>query len=145
MADEEIHTGGCACGAVRYRVRGKPIVATVCHCRFCQRRLASAFAMIATFPEQAVELTQGELAACEHRSDESGRWLRMHFCPKCGTTVYHVTEFRPGARSVALPTFDEPSWVRIDRHIWVRAKQPWVVVPAGVEVHEANPPRPPQR
>ena len=90
-------------GAESNTLRGKPIVATVCHCRFCQRRLASAFAMIATFPEQAVELTQGELAACEHRSDESGRWLRMHFCPKCGTTVYHVTEFRPGARSVALP------------------------------------------
>lgn len=141
---DETHSGGCACGAVRYRVRGQPIVATVCHCRFCQRRLASAFAVLATFSEPAVEVTQGELAECVHRSDESGRWLRMSFCPKCGTTVYHATEFRPGARTVALTTFDDPGWVTITRHIWTRSKLPWVQIPPGVEVHEQNPPRPPQ-
>ena len=45
----EAHLGGCACGAVRYRVHGQPVLGTVCHCRFCQRRLASAFAVMATF------------------------------------------------------------------------------------------------
>ncbi|MGQ0545305.1 MAG: GFA family protein [Betaproteobacteria bacterium] len=87
-----MHAGGCACGAVRYRVHGKPMLGTVCHCKFCRRRLASGFALLATFPEQAVEVTQGQLAECTHRSDESGRWLRMSFCPKCGTTIYHVSE-----------------------------------------------------
>ena len=141
---DELHEGGCACGAVRYRARGKPIVATVCHCAFCRRRLASAFAVLATFPEQSMEIMQGELAECEHRSDESGRWLRMRFCPRCGTTVYHVTEFRPGARTVAAGTFDDPGWFRIERHIWARSKLPWVEIPPGVEVFAENPPRPQQ-
>ena len=132
----EVHAGSCACGAVRYRVTGRPIVGAVCHCTFCQRRLASAFAVLATFPEESVEITQGELKECEHRSDASGRWLRMNFCPKCGTTVYHTAEVRPRARTIAGGTFDDPNWFTINRHIWVKSKLPWVTIPAGVEVHD---------
>ena len=55
----EIHEGGCACGAVRYRVRGRPKFASVCHCTFCQRRLASAFAVLASFDDGAVEFLTG--------------------------------------------------------------------------------------
>ena len=104
----DVHSGGCVCGAVRYRVHGSPTVSTVCHCTFCQRRLASAFAVLASFPEQSVEMLQGELTECEHRSDESGRWLRMSFCAKCGTTVTHTAELRPGIRTIAAGTFDDP-------------------------------------
>ncbi len=28
----EIHEGGCLCGAIRYRVKGNPLGAQVCHC-----------------------------------------------------------------------------------------------------------------
>lgn len=132
----DIHTGGCVCGAVRYCTHGKPALGTVCHCTFCQRRLASAFAVLVTFPEDAVEFTQGELAEFEHRSDESGRWLKMSFCPKCGTTVSHIAEIRPGMRTIAGGTFDDPGWFTINRHIWVRSKQPWVTIPPGVEAFE---------
>ena len=91
-----LHTGGCVCGALRYKTIGQPAVATICHCRFCQKRLASAFAVLATFPSESVEFTQGQPIECEHRSDESGRWLRMQFCARCGTTVAHTAQLRPG-------------------------------------------------
>ena len=132
----EFHHGGCACGAIRYRVAGKPAFATVCHCKFCQRRLASAFAVLASFPEQSVKVVQGQLAECEHRSDVSGRWLRMSFCPKCGTTVSHTAELRPGMRTIAAGTFDDPDWFTVDRHIWVQSKRPWVSIPPGVAVFQ---------
>jgi hypothetical protein len=138
---DESHSGGCACGAVRYRVRGKPIVATVCHCEFCRRRLASAFAVLASFPEEAIEIT-GHLAEYAHNSDESGRWLKMRFCPRCGTTVCHTSEFRPGACTIAAGTFDDPNWFAINRHIWTRSKLPWVAIPLGVEAFEKGPPPP---
>ena len=130
--NQETHTGGCACGAVRYRSTGQPSIGTVCHSRFCQRRLASAFGVMATFAEQSFELLQGELKEIEHRSDVSGRWLKMNFCPHCGTTVFHHSEFRPGMKTVAAGTFDEPGWFTIDRHIWLQSKLPWVSVPEGV-------------
>ena len=131
----ETHFGGCACGAVRYQVTGSPVMGTVCHCRFCQKRLASAFAVLASFKQDAIEFLQGEVHEVEHRSDESGRWLRMSFCPKCGTTVAHIAEVRPGMRTIAAGTFDDPSWFNIDRHIWAQSKLHWVAIPEGVAVY----------
>ena len=89
-----------------------------------------------TFAQDAVEVTQGELVECEHRSDASGRWLKMNFCPQCGTTIYHSAEIRPGARTIAGGTFDDPNWFSVSRHIWVRSKLPWVTIPAGVDAFE---------
>ena len=131
----ETHLGGCACSAVRYQVTGSPLMGTVCHCRFCQKRLASAFAVLASFKQEAIEFLQGEVREVEHRSDESGRWLRMSFCPKCGTTVAHTAEVRPGIRTIAAGTFDDPSWFNIDRHIWAQSKLHWVAIPEGVATY----------
>jgi hypothetical protein len=142
LAATALHTGGCVCGALRYKTIGQPVVATICHCRFCQKRLASAFAVLATFPHESVEFTQGQPVECEHRSDESGRWLKMQFCARCGTTVAHTSQLRPGMRTIAATTFDELGWFNIDRHIWVQSKLPWVDIPAGVAVFEKGPPVP---
>lgn len=140
---EEVHTGGCVCGAVRYRVTGNPTFVAVCHCTFCQKRSSTAFTMVAAFPEQAVEITQGEVTVYEHHSDESGRWLKMSFCPKCGSTVTHIAEGRPGMRMVAGGTLDDPNWLEINRHIWVKSKLHWVPVPEGLPQFErAAPPQP---
>jgi hypothetical protein len=136
MQVPESHAGGCVCGEVRYVVRGIPVFGLVCHCRFCQRRLASAFAVIAFFDEQHIEFVTGKLAEYEHRSDESGRWLRMAFCPSCGTTVSHTAEVRPGMRAIAAGTFDDPDWFAVDRHIWVQSKRPWVSIPQDVQVFQ---------
>ena len=133
---KESHTGGCVCGAVRYRVIGKPAFVAVCHCKICQRRLASAFAILAAFDEKNVEIIKGDLAECEHRSDESGRWLKMNFCPKCGTTVYHTAEVRPGMKTIAAGTFDEQGWFEVDRHIWAQSKLTWVTIPEDTAVYQ---------
>ena len=127
-----LHEGGCACGSVRYQVRGDPEICQVCHCRFCQRRLGTAFATIAYFDEANVTFLQGELNTYEHCSDESGRWLRFQFCPRCGTTVTHTVQMRPGLRAIAVSTFDEPEWPPVKRHIWVQSKRSWVSIPSDV-------------
>src|SRR5208282_4119948 len=132
----DTHSGGCLCGEVRYVVSGHPAFGLVCHCRFCQRRLAGAFAVIAYFDERLVEFVQGTLTEYEHRSDESGRWLRMAFCGNCGTTVSHTAEVRPAMRAIEAGTFDDPDWFVIDRHSWVQSKRPWVSIPADVQVFQ---------
>jgi hypothetical protein len=99
---EEVHEGGCACGAVRYRVKNAPFRTSVYHCRNCQRRTGSAFGVGIYFKQQDFELLRGELKPYRFRSDESGRWLSMEFCTSCGTTVtWTAAEDRP-ARLDAL-------------------------------------------
>lgn len=140
-----VHEGGCACGAVRYRVRNAPFRTSVCHCRACQRRTGSAFGIGIYFKQEDFELLRGELKAYEYRSDETHRWLRMEFCPSCGTTVSWTAEVFPGGRGVAGGTFDDPSWLRIERHVWTRSAHPWVPIPPEVEKFEKGSVQPPAK
>jgi hypothetical protein len=134
----EIHEGGCLCGSVRYRIVGNPIIAGVCHCTLCKRRTGSAFGMSAYFDEAAVEITRGGLKTYEYRSDESNRWVKTEFCPTCGTTVTWTGEPIPGRRGIAVGTFDDPNWIKPQRHAWTRSALRWVVFPADVEVFETT-------
>ena len=131
-----MHEGGCACGAIRYRVSGEPALAQACHCKFCQRRTGSAFALVVAFKEDQVVLSGTTPSQYEHRSDESGRWLRSHFCPNCGTTVLITLEKNPGVSVVPGGTFDDPSWFKISRHIWTRSAHDWIAFPSDVSVRE---------
>lgn len=137
----EKHEGGCVCGSVRYATAGAPIRVTVCHCTWCQRRTGSAFSVEAIFKEVEVEM-RGERVKYRHVSDESGRWLDVEFCPRCGTTLGFTLQWRPGIRAVDAGTFDEPGWVRADRHdfryIFLRSAQKWAEVPQGVERYEKH-------
>lgn len=38
------YSGGCLCGALRYRVTAEPLTLYACHCTDCQRRTGTAFA-----------------------------------------------------------------------------------------------------
>jgi hypothetical protein len=123
--------GGCLCGAVRYQAQGSPSRTVVCHCKFCQRCTGSAFAVWPTFAQRDVQ-TKGALSAYEHHSDESGRWIRLNFCPRCGTTVTSTFEKGLGEVAILGGTFDDTSWITVDRQVWTRSKHDWVSLPAGV-------------
>jgi hypothetical protein len=135
----QIHEGGCLCGAVRYRVTGEPVAAGVCHCTFCKRGTGSAFRVIALFRGTAVEITAGALKIYEYRSDESNRWVRLEFCPSCGTTVANTAEWIPGIRGITVGTFDEPNWIKPTRHVWARSALHWTIFPPSVEIFETTP------
>lgn len=134
----ETHEGGCACGEVRYRTQGRPVRTSACHCTFCQRRTGSAFGLGAYFDAAQVKILRGELRRYEHRSDESGRWLRFEFCPRCGTQVTWTVEAMPGKRAIGVGTFDDPKWLKPDRFSWLRSAHPWIVSPPGVEAVEKS-------
>jgi hypothetical protein len=138
----EIHEGGCVCGSVRYRAVGAPARITICHCTWCQRRTGSAFGVAAVFQAEQIEATGSQPKIYRHVSDESGRWLDLHFCPNCGTNIGLTLEWVPGIFGVDGGTFDEPSWLdpeRFDvRYVYRRSAQTWSSVPQGVELYEEH-------
>jgi hypothetical protein len=129
---DKINEGGCLCGSVRYRVKGDPLLAAACHCKLCQLRTGSAFSIAVYFGAEQIEFASGSLKPYRFRSDESDRWVQTEFCENCGTTVTWTSEFQSGRRAISGGTFDDPNWIRIDRHVWTRSAHRWMVYPSDV-------------
>ena len=54
------HTGGCKCGAIRYRTRLHTGNAYVCNCHFCQRMTGGPFLVEHCFSREDIEVLAGE-------------------------------------------------------------------------------------
>jgi hypothetical protein len=128
--------GGCACGAVRYRLTSAPMFVHCCHCRDCQRQTGSAFVLNAL-----IETTRVELLAAQPRRfpqpTDSGRPHGIDRCEACGTAVWSEYGGREALRFVRVGTLDDPTALAPDVHIYTRSKQPWVALPEGVPAFEA--------
>ena len=120
-------TGGCACGAVRYRLKTGPMFVNCCHCTDCQRQVGSAFVINAIIETDRIEVT-GEIAPTAMPTD-SGRPHDVYRCTQCGTTLWSDYGQRP-FRFVRATTLDERGALRPDAHIFTRSKLPWVQIPA---------------
>lgn len=136
------HRGGCVCGAVRFKATGEPLRVTVCHCLWCQRRTGTAFGTEVVFDEAQIRFEGEEPRRYRHVSDESGRWLDMEFCGRCGGNMGFTLEAAPGVRTLPAGTFDDPVWIAPDRvkfrHVYLRTKRPWSELSPLVEAYELH-------
>ena len=132
MAGER--TGGCSCGAVRYRLTSEPLIVHCCHCLNCQRQTGSAFVVNLVIEADRVELTAGEPVVVDAPRDD-GSAQQIYRCPTCQVAVYSVYS-SPRALFVRGGTLDEPRSLGPDVHIFVRSKVDWVTLPEGVRAFD---------
>ena len=126
--------GGCACGAVRYRLASEPMFVHCCHCSSCQRQTGSAFVINLLIEAERVELLTGEPQAIDVPRDD-GSTQRIHRCPVCQVAVF--SEYgMPTVWFVRGGTLDEPASVTPDVHIYTRSKLPWVTLPESAPAFE---------
>ena len=126
--------GGCACGAVRYRLTSEPLFVHCCHCLNCQRQTGSAFVVNLLVEAARVEVVQGEPQPSDAPRDD-GSAQRIFRCPGCRVAVYSEYGW-PELRFVRGGTLDEPAAVTPDVHIYTRSKLPWVTLPEGAAAFE---------
>ncbi|MEM7412121.1 MAG: GFA family protein [Myxococcota bacterium] len=131
-------TGGCQCGAVRYRIEGPPKAVTACHCRECQRQSGSAFGMSLIVARDGFHLDQGDVQVYS-RVGESGLEVAGAFCGICGTRLYHDLERNPTTRNVKAGTLDDPSECAPILHVWTDSRQRWFTLPEAVPHFGRNP------
>jgi hypothetical protein len=129
-------TGGCSCGAVRYRLTSAPMFVHCCHCKDCQRQTGSAFVLNALIEADRVEL-QSEAPEAVTMPTDSGRPHDIYRCPKCRIAVWSTYGGRTQIRFARVGTLDEPSALPPDVHIYTRSKLPWVKLPEGAPAFEA--------
>ncbi|RAK52323.1 GFA family protein [Phenylobacterium deserti] len=124
---EPKRSGGCACGAVRFKTFGEPVRGGLCHCMTCRKAHAAAFNPFLVFTSEQVEI-QGEMKAWES-SPGYVRW----FCPQCGSRVVGGAE---GDQEISLGSFDEPGQFAPQYESWVIRKEPWMPQVADIQFEQ---------
>src|SRR5207245_8566880 len=128
-------TGGCFCGAIRYRVSARTRDVSHCHCTICRRTTGAPFVTWATFPAAALVFTAGTPA--ELRA--TPRALRQ-LCAACGTALTFRETARPGSVDVTVGSMDRPDGVVPAAHIWTASQLAWLRLGDDLPRHaEADP------
>jgi hypothetical protein len=94
-------TGGCQCGAVRFRVEGELGRASICHCRMCQKAFGGFFGPLVGARRAQTTWTRGA-----PKYFQSSNKVRRGFCGDCGTPLTY--EWSPETIELAIGAFDDP-------------------------------------
>ena len=112
MTPQAVHTGGCACGGVRFEVAGplRPVIG--CHCETCRRTSG-----------HYVAATQAEWAALRFRAERGLAWYassdfaRRGFCRECGSSLFYRRNDAPKV-SIMAGSLDAPTGLALSHHIF---------------------------
>lgn len=115
---DKIRTGGCQCGAVRYRISGNLGRPSICHCRMCQKQFGSFFSALVTAPKGGVEWVREEPSYFQSSIN-----IERGFCARCGTPL---TYRHPDGLEIAIGSFDDRSDLAPKVQVNHAARLPWV-------------------
>ena len=137
-------TGHCQCGQVQFTVNTLPLTFYACHCRECQKQSASAFGLSLVVPEAAFKC-EGEVKTWSRPTDSGGE-MQCHYCPDCGTRLWHESG-RPhpvhgqilSVKAGAIRQMDNHEPVG---HIWISSRRAGGKIPAVTIRFEKSPDNP---
>ena len=122
--------GGCACGAIRFRMESTPLIVHCCHCHWCQRETGASFALNAMIEADRVTILEGTPVMVLTPSN-SGKGQKIWRCPNCSVALCSNYAGAGDTLSfVRVGTLDEGHDLSPDIHIFTESKQPWVVIPS---------------
>lgn len=118
---DELHTGSCLCGAVRYVARGMPVQVNICHCRMCQKATGAPMSAWVTFPRDQVEFV-----GTEPTFRQSSEIAVRGFCAACGSALTWQGTAQPELIDLSVGTLDDPGRIRPQDHLWTSSAVPWL-------------------
>ncbi|OCW57725.1 GFA family protein [Hoeflea olei] len=110
-------SGGCQCGAVRFRLTGTPGTSSVCYCRMCQKASASQALALVSVGDATFEWTRGAPSWFQ-----SSNVARRGFCAACGTPLAYDA---PDGLALTVLTFDDPDRVPPTMAYGIEGKRIW--------------------
>lgn len=116
------YTGGCLCGAVRWRYAARPLALNACHCRDCKRLTGSTHAEV-LIGERAAFSCEGAVERFRKRAD-SGREIDIARCAACGTRSWHEPVAAPHLIFIMAGGLDDSAWFVPTGHIWAEQAAP---------------------
>lgn len=120
-------SGGCLCGAVRFSVPAGALRGLMyCHCRRCQHRTGTAFAVGALAAPGSVGVTSGREALRTY-TPETG--FAKQFCEHCGSQLFTVRPDDGDVHAVRFGCIDDPPVLPVLGHQFVAYAAPWHPLP----------------
>ncbi|KAA0971018.1 GFA family protein [Aureimonas fodinaquatilis] len=117
LDNRPFYTGGCQCGAVRFRIEGALGKASICHCRMCQKAFGNFFAPLVSVEPANVQWTKAEPARFQ-----SSNHVKRGFCPQCGTPL----TYEPANEiALAIAAFDDPSAIAPEIQYGMEGRLPY--------------------
>lgn len=116
--------GSCACGQVSYEIEGElhgPV--GHCHCWRCRKHSGASFGTTAAVKSEELHFKSGEALL---RSWESSPGIHRFFAGCCGSPLYKRHDALPQLLGFRLGTLDSDPGRRVEVHIMVSGKAPWV-------------------
>jgi len=131
---KETYTGGCLCGAVKYRLSGtdKTIRGiTACHCQQCRRWSGHHWASLIG-PKSGFSITKGEDNVRWYQSSPKAK---RGFCQTCGSTLFwHGFGYASlkDQIDVSAGSLDDAGKRTLRRHIFCAHKGTYYQIKDGV-------------
>lgn len=110
-------SGGCQCGAIRFKVTGDVKDASICHCRMCQKAFGAYYAPLVGTHGARLEWTRGTV-----KHFRSSNHVQRGFCENCGTPL---TYEGPDGIAIAAGAFDQPAAIAPRIQFGVEGKLPF--------------------
>jgi len=132
-------TGGCACGAVRFKITAPPMGVGVCHCLDCQKSSGGAPNYVALIPKGGFEVTKGEAKVYTCKGD-SGADIGRAFCANCGSPLWSIPGGAAPFFPVKLGALDDSSSMTPSLHLYTASAQPWHLMHDGLPQFAQMPP-----
>lgn len=113
-------TGGCLCGAVRFRLHEAPTSYGACHCGMC-RKFSGGIELGVMVPPGGVTWEQDETL----RTYKSSEWAERGFCTTCGSSLFwRLTAPGPaqGMLSLAVGALDSMEGLTFDTEVYIDHK-----------------------
>jgi hypothetical protein len=125
---DHVWTGGCQCGAVRFRVT-KLGRTSICHCRMCQKATGGIGGIYVV--GRNVTWTRGT-----PKYFASSNKVQRGFCADCGTPL--TFEMNAGDFDLSIAAFDHPASIAPVIQYSHETRLPWFDVLASIHVQSAE-------
>jgi len=123
-----MHKGSCLCGDVTFTVDAPPRGPSVCHCGQCRRQSGHLWASAyVARSDLSIFGTVNWYAASET--------AKRGFCPRCGSSLFWKAHDED-TMSFALGALEEPTGLRLEKHIFVADKGDYYDIADGVPQKE---------
>jgi hypothetical protein len=130
QAEAQAVTGGCLCGAVRYRICGPLRDVIVCHCWKCRRFHGHVGAYTSVRRDQLFLTAQPGLAWYRSVTDEAYD-VHRGFCRECGSGLFWDPRGAPNI-AIAAGSLDEPTGLKTIGHVWISQKPDYYSITDGL-------------